>query len=179
MKKALKIILFVVLTLIALFLIAGLFAPKDFHLEREVTIQAPREQVWQYVHTLEGMEKWSPWKDHDPAMKTSIEGTDGTIGAVFSWEGEEVGSGRQTIRAIQPMDRVEHDLHFIKPFEAKAVSFVTLSDGEAGSTKVKWGYDTRYAYPMNAMMLIMNIDKMMGREFESGLSKLKKLSEAR
>ena len=87
MKKFLKIIGIILLLAIAFVLIAGIFVTKKFHLEKDITINAPQEKVWGNVNSLQAMEKWSPWTDIDPAMKVSHEGQPGTVGSVYRWEG--------------------------------------------------------------------------------------------
>lgn len=178
MKKFLKVIGLIVLLLIAFVLIAGIFAPKDVHLEKSILINAPRDKVWAHVNTLNGMEQWSPWPAKDPNMKKTYEGTPGAIGSVFKWDGnKEVGSGTQTLTKAIQAERVETRLHFLKPFEGNAAAFIILSDS-ANATKATWGFDSRSPYPMNVMHLFFSMDDMMGKDYKNGLSKLKALSEA-
>jgi hypothetical protein len=178
MKKALKIIGSIVLLLVAFVLIAGLFVAKDYHFETSVAINAPKEKVWQYTGSLHGMEKWSPFIESDPNIQVSFEGQDSAVGAIYTWKGnKEVGSGSQTISKIDPLNRMDTHLHFIEPFEGEADAYLKLS-GEGNATNVAWGFNTRYKYPMNVMLLFINMDKMMGESFNKGLAKLKQLSEA-
>ncbi|HEX5024867.1 MAG TPA: SRPBCC family protein [Agriterribacter sp.] len=178
MKKALKIIGVIVLLIIAFVLIAGLFVSKAYHLEKDITINAPREKVWRHVSSLREMEKWNPWREKDPNIKADFEGQDGTVGSVYKWSGnKDVGSGSQTITKLEQPDRVETHLHFIEPFEGEADAFTRVEDTGNG-TKVTWGFDTRYAYPMNTMLLFIDMDEMMGKDYNNGLAKLKTLCEA-
>lgn len=178
MKKALKIIGSIVLLLVAFVLIAGLFVAKDYHFETSIAINAPKEKVWQYAGSLHGMEKWSPFIESDPNIQVSFEGQDSAVGAIYTWKGnKEVGSGSQTISKIDPLNRMDTHLHFIEPFEGEADAYLKLS-GEGNATSVAWGFNTRYNYPMNVMLLFINMDKMMGESFNKGLAKLKQLSEA-
>ena len=110
-------------------------------------------------------------------MKTSIEGTDGTVGAIYKWVGnKEVGEGDQTIKKIDEMKSVEMDLHFIKPWESHAVGYTNLTDTTDG-VKVSWGFDGAMSRPFNILGLFMNMDKAIGTDFEKGLAKLKVLCE--
>jgi len=178
MKKVLKIIGVILLLVIAFVLIAGIFVPKTYHLEKDITINAPTDKVWNHVNTLQALEKWSPWADIDPAMKVEHEGQPGAIGSVYRWEGnKDVGSGNQTLTKIQQPERVETHLHFIKPFKGEADSFIQLA-GAGNATKVTWGFDTKYSYPMNVMQLFVDMDEMMGKQYNKGLSKLKTISES-
>ena len=178
MKKVLKIIVVILLLVIAFVLIAGIFVSKTYHLEKDITINAPQEKVWNNVNSLQAMEKWSPWTDIDPNMKISHEGQQGTVGSVYRWEGNrDAGSGNQTITKLQQPARVETHLNFIKPFKGEADTYIVL-DGAENGTKVSWGFDTRYSYPMNVMQLFIDMDDMMGKQYDKGLSKLKSLSES-
>jgi hypothetical protein len=178
MKKFFKIIGIIILLIIVFILVAGIFVPKTYHLEKDITINAPREKVWSYTSTLQNLHKWNPWKDADPNMQISYEGQDGTVGAVYKWKGnKDVGSGSQTITKLETLNRTETHVHFIEPFEGEADAFIGLSN--AGSdTKVTWGFNSEYAYPMNVMLLFVNMDKMMGESYNKGLGKLKTLCES-
>src|SRR4026207_2429062 len=178
MKKILKIIGVILLLAIAFVLIAGIFVPKTYHLEKDITINAPQDKVWGNVSSLQAMEKWSPWTDIDPAMKVSHEGQPGTVGSVYRWEGNsDAGSGNQTITKLQQAERVETHLNFIKPMKGKADTYLVLA-GTGNATKVTWGFDTKYSYPMNVMQLFFDMDEMMGKQYDKGLSKLKTMSES-
>ena len=177
MKKILKIIGVLLLAVIAFILIAGLIISKTYHFQKEITINAPQEKVWGYVADFHQMDKWSPWKDKDPNIQLSYEGQDGTVGSTYSWKGnKDVGSGSQTITKTDPPRRIDTHLHFIEPFEGNAEAFIAL-EGANNATKVTWGFDTKYPYPMNVMQLFVNMDKAMNDEFSSGLNKLKTICE--
>lgn len=179
MKKILKVIGILLLLVISFVLIAGLFISKSYHFQKDILINASKEKVWSLVNNFHGHDKWSPWKDGDPDIQISYEGQDGTEGAVYKWKGnKETGSGEQTITRLEPMSRVNTHLHFIEPFEGEADAFIILDDAGNNSTKVTWGFDTRYSYPMNTMLLFINMDKMMGEQYDKGLSRLKSLAEA-
>jgi len=178
MKKFLKIIGGILLLLIAFVLIAGIFVSKTYHIDKSITINAPLEKVWNNINSLQSMVKWSPWLDADPNVKTSFDGQEGVIGSSYKWDGNsDVGSGIQTITKIEQPKRMDSRLHFIRPFEGNADTFVELSNDGSG-TKATWSFDTKYKYPMNVMQLFINMDDMMGKQFDKGLGKLKTLSEA-
>lgn len=179
MKKVFKVIGLILLLIIAFVLIAGLFISRDFHFERSVTINAPKEVVWENIRLLENMDKWSPWKEHDPNMQQSFEGVDGLPGAKQSWKGnKEVGSGSQEIIKVDPLKRLETKLRFLEPFESEADAYFNLKD-EAGGVNVTWGFDSKFPYPMNVSRLFMNMDDAMDKEFNKGLGKLKTICEGR
>lgn len=166
------------LVLIGIPLIAALFISKDLNYEKSITINAPIDSVWLNISSLSAMDKWSPWNDHDPNMKKSITGTDGEIGATASWESsvKEVGIGSQTIARIEKPTLFETDLKFLAPMESESKAYVHLSpDGEG--TKATWGFKSEIPYPFNFTKLFMNMDEMMGKDWDNGLGKLKALSE--
>lgn len=174
--KALKYIGLLLLTLVVIFLILGIVSPKKTHLERSISIQAPASTIQDIVSRFSTQKEWNPWQEYDPNMQTTLEGTDGTVGSKYSWSGnKDVGKGYQTISKIEP-GYVETDLNFTEPWEAKAVTGMKLTE-ENGATKATWSFDSESAYPMNALNLFMNMEKMMGPDFEKGLSKLKTYAE--
>lgn len=176
MVKALKIIGIVLATIVGLILFIALFVPKEFAYEKSITINAPIDSVWANANSLAAIDKWSPWNDHEPNMKKEMSGTDGTIGAKQSWAGEIVGKGSQTITRIEKPTLFETELVFIEPQESHGKGFVKLNT-EGNGTKATWGMTGTMPYPFNIMILFMNMEKSMGKDWDRGLGRLKKLSE--
>ncbi|MFM9948226.1 MAG: SRPBCC family protein [Saprospiraceae bacterium] len=175
--KALKIGGITLLALLGIGLILSLIAPKEMLVERSIVIAAPREVVFKEVATFEKRNAWSPWMKLDPNMKLERTGEDGTVGAISKWEGnDQVGTGQEEFIAITPNERVESKLTFLEPWESKADAWVRLADAEGG-TKVTWGIKSPMPMPMNIMALFMDMDAMMGKDFESGLADLKGIAE--
>lgn len=174
--KTLKYIGIGLVVLIAALLIIAVFVPKSFVYEKSITINAPIDSVWGNVNSLGALDKWSPWNDHDPNMKKGMSGIDGTIGAKQSWESEIVGTGSQTIETIEKPNLFETKLDFLKPHESHGKAFVKLAS-EGINTKATWGMSGNMPYPANIMILFMNMEKSMGKDWDNGLSKLKKMSE--
>jgi hypothetical protein len=159
-------------------LVLGLVAPKEFACEREITINKPKDVVFSYVKSLKNQDNWSTWSLKDPNMTKEFKGTDGAVGAVSSWNGNsEVGSGEQEVKKILEGERVEFELRFKKPFEATNSAFLATEAVGAAATKVKWGFSGKTSFPMNIMHLFMNMDQMIGKEFEAGLGNLKAILE--
>ncbi|MEI8272237.1 MAG: SRPBCC family protein [Paludibacter sp.] len=174
--RALKIIGIGFAILIALVLIVALFVPKEFTYEKTIAINAPIDSVWPNTGSLTAMDKWSPWNDHDPNMKKKFTGVDGTVGAKQSWDGKVVGVGSQTITNVQKPTLFETSLDFKTPRESHGKGYVKLlADGN--TTKATWGMSGGMPYPFNIMILFMNMEKSMGKDWDLGLSRLKKLSE--
>jgi effector-binding domain-containing protein len=175
--KALKIILYIVIALVVIVFGLSFIAPTKMHVERTIVIKAPKEVIFKNVKMFSNNKKWSPWEEKDSNIKTSIEGTDGSVGAMYKWVGnKDVGEGEQTIRKIDENRSVETDLHFIKPWESHAVAYTNLDDTSDG-VKVSWGFNGEMSRPFNIMGLFMNMDRSIGGEYEKGLAKLKALSE--
>jgi len=178
MKKVLKIVGILILLVIVFVLVAAIFLPKTVHLEREVSINASPEKIWPLVSNFRNHTKWSPFIKKDPDVILTYEGADATVGSVYAWKGNrEVGSGRQTLTKLVEPRRVESHLNFIEPFEGEAEAFMILTPAGA-VTKTVWGFDSKYPYPMNAMLMFVDIDGMLGKDYSDGLSKLKQLAES-
>lgn len=176
--RILKILGFLILGLIALVLILGLVLPKDYEVSRGVVIDAPASFVFNHVASLKAADAWSPWGDKDPNQTVTYEGEDGAVGSTQHWSGnDDVGEGIQTITAVDPNRRVDTHLKFIRPWESESDAYITLDSTEAG-TRVTWGFKGTTPFPWNVMGLFMNMDKMLGGEFEKGLSRLKEQVDA-
>lgn len=175
--KILKKILLVIVILIGLVLITGLFVNKDMKAEREVIIDKPRAQVFDYVKHLRNQSDYSKWGGMDPNMKKEYKGVDGTVGFIFKWESDkdDVGKGEQEIKGIKENERIDYELRFIEPWESTATSAMILEEipGDANKTKVKWGFSGSMDYPFNVMRLFMDMEKMIGDDFATGLNNLK------
>jgi effector-binding domain-containing protein len=175
--KALRIILIIVAVIVVIIGILTAIAPTKSAVSRSVVINAPKEVVWNNISHFSNTNKWAPWNEYDPNMKVTIEGTDGTVGAVSRWQGnDQVGEGSQTLTNLDPMKRADMHLNFIKPFKSEADAYTEMND-TGGMVKVTWGFNNTSPRPMNIMNLFMDMDAMLGKEFEKGLNKLKTLSE--
>lgn len=177
--RVLKIIGITLAALIALFLITALFVNKDYAVKREVIVNKPKQEVYDYLKYMKNHDQFNVWAQRDPEMKKSFQGTDGTVGAVYSWssESKEVGKGSQTIVNTLNGDRIDYDLHFIEPFEAHDHAYFSLQAVDAAQTKVIWGFDGKMAYPMNMMLLFCDMDAMLGKDLQQGLDNLKGVLE--
>jgi hypothetical protein len=177
--KFLKIAGLVIVGIIALALITAAFTKKDFAVKREVVIRKPKQEVFDYIKYLKSQDNFSVWNRRDSAMKKEFKGTDGTVGAVASWDSEngEVGKGEQTITALKQGERVDMDLHFIKPFEGHNQAFFTTTAIDSTQTKVVWGFDGKMNYPLNIMLVCCDMDAMLGNDLQKSLDDLKAILE--
>ncbi|NNK10262.1 MAG: SRPBCC family protein [Flavobacteriaceae bacterium] len=168
------IALYILLVLAAVILILAIIAPKTYDVNRSVVISKPRSEVFEYLKYLKNMDHWSPWAKKDPDMEKKFSGTDGEVGAVSYWNGnKEVGEGEQEITNIVPGERIDGELRFMKPWKSESDCYLILEDAEETGTKVTWGFKGKNKFPMSIMMLFMSMDKMVGKDFEEGLSSLK------
>lgn len=177
--KILKKILIGLAILITIPLILALFVKKDYAVQRDVTINKPEQEVFDYIKLLKNQDNYSKWNKMDPAMKKSYKGTDGTVGFVARWESdnEEVGWGEQEIKKITEGERIDFELRFIKPFEATEPAYMTTETVNDSLTRVTWGFSGHFKYPMNLMMLFMDMEEMIGGDLETGLNNLKTILE--
>ncbi len=174
--RALKILLYIVLGLAAAVIGLGFFATKEYHVERSIEINAPHDTVFEQVRFFKNFPKWSPWQGIDPKMKTSISGTDGEVGAAYTWSGnDDVGTGTQTIKSITPQ-RIDIELAFKEPWESVSPSFIKLED-KGAKTHVSWGFDMHIGFPWNAFAMFTNVDAAVGKDYEHGLANLKRICE--
>lgn len=179
MKKVIKILLALILTIVAVILIAALFMKKEMDIVREVTINKPKQDVFNYIKYIKNQDNFSKWNLTDPGMKKEYNGTDGTVGFRYHWtsDNKHVGEGEQTIAAIIEGEKVETDLHFMKPMQGNARAFFTTEAIGPAETKVKWGFHSVMPWPKNSMQLFMDMDKMVGDDLQAGLSNLKTVME--
>jgi hypothetical protein len=173
----LKTILIVVVVLIALVLIYAATRPDDFRVERSVVVAQPAEKIFPLIDTLQNWQAWSPYERKDPAMRRNYAGPASGIGAAYAWKGnKEVGEGRMEIVASTPPSEIRFKLDFAVPFEAHNQAVFAL-EPVAGGTRVGWAMTGASPFMFKLMGLFMNIDEMIGRDFETGLAALKAQAE--
>jgi uncharacterized protein YndB with AHSA1/START domain len=173
----LKKILFTLTALLALLLLYAAARPDTFRVERRILIQAPPEKVWAELGDLRRWQGWSPWERMDPQMKRSYSTPSTGRGATYAWEGNtQVGQGRMAIVEADAPARLVIKLDFIQPFEAHNTAEFTLMP-QAGATEVSWVMRGPNTYVGKLMQVFVDMDQMVGRDFETGLANLKTLAE--
>ena len=179
MKRVLKWLLLVVVSLIALFLIIALFVSKEYSVERNVSINQPKNMIYDYAKYLKNQNEFSVWAKIDPNMKVEFRGTDGTVGFVSAWDSpnKNAGKGEQEIKAIDEGNRIDYEIRFYEPMESTDNAYMSFSAVNDSVTTVKWGFYGKIKYPMNFMLLFMDMDAMLGKDLEGGLNNLKALLE--
>lgn len=152
--------------------------PDEFRIERSASVAAPVAEVFAQVNDFHNWQRWSPWAKRDPTMRKVYEGPSAGVGAVYRWAGnQEVGEGSTTIVESRPGESIRIQLVFLKPFQAdNQVLFRFAPEGEG--TRVSWSMSGRKDFLSKAMHLLMDMDKMVGGDFEQGLAQLKAVAEA-
>ncbi len=150
---------------------------STYRVERSTTINAPASVVFAQVNDFHKWNGWSPWAKLDPAMKQTFEGAPAGAGAVYSWAGNsEVGEGRMTLTESHPSDLIKIKLEFLKPFAATSDTVFTFKP-QGNQTNVTWTMNGEKNFIAKAFHLFMNIDKMVGGDFEKGLAQMKSVVE--
>jgi hypothetical protein len=169
----------IVLVLLALLILLISVQPSDFRIKRSAAFAAPPAVCFAQVNNFHKWEAWSPWAKMDPACKNEFAGPDSGEGAIFGWAGnKKVGEGKMTILESKPNELIRIRLQFIKPFAATNTAEFTFTP-EGDQTKVTWAMFGKQKFINKAFCLVMNMDKMVGGDFERGLSSMKLLAEAR
>lgn len=177
-RKTMLVVVSIVGLLLLLVIIMAAFQPADFSITRTASISGPPESVFPHVNELRKWEAWSPWAKIDPTMKQTYEGPAAGEGSKSHWVGNgKVGEGRMTIVQSKPSESLRIKLEFIRPFKAEnGVLFKFETRGN--ETLVTWRMDGKKNFMSKLMGLLMNIDKMVGGQFETGLAQLKAVVEA-
>lgn len=170
--KILKKIGIAILVLIVLVLVVALVMPKEYTVEREVVINKPLEEVFAYARQLKNQDKYSVWNMGDLNKKQTFKGTDGTVGFVNTWNGnDEVGEGEQEITGIDENKRIDVQVRFKRPFESIMDGYTLTESTGPATTKVVWGCTGVSSYPMNIMNPLM--DGMLGKDIQQNLDNMK------
>ena len=173
------LILVIVLVIVAIPLVLASRKPDSFEVKRVITIAKPRHFVFDYIGLMKNQDNYSVWMMLDPAMVKTFTGVDGEIGFESHWvsKNKKVGEGKQRIIAIEKGKRMDFEIQFIKPWENKANAFMQLEELAANATRVTWAFTGQANFGMKVMHVFMNMDKMLGKDLERGLSNLKRILE--
>ncbi|MDB4990678.1 MAG: polyketide cyclase [Myxococcaceae bacterium] len=152
--------------------------PASFRIERSATFAASPQSAFSFVNDFHRWPLWSPWAKMDPAMVTTYEGPPAGVGSVYEWRGNnKVGAGKMTIRESEPDRRIGLELQFFRPMAATNVGEFKFERVPEG-VRVTWSMSGSNNFVAKAFSLFMDIDKMVGKDFDNGLLALKKLAEA-
>jgi len=168
-----KIVLIVVAALVGGVLVVAAMRPDTFSVQRSASIEAPAEKIYPMLIDFRQWPAWSPWEKLDPEMKRTLTGPTSGPGATYAWEGSsKVGSGRMEIKEVTAPGQVRIQLDFIKPFEGHNVTdFALVPRGD--TTEVTWLMRGPAPFVSKLMGVFVDMDKMIGKDFEAGLANLK------
>ena len=176
--KILKFLLFFILAIIAIALISALFIKKEYKIEKEISINRPKQPVFDYIKYLKNQPEYSYWATLDTNMKVTYTGTDATVGFISAWKGnKEAGSGEQEIVKIEDGKQVDYALRFKEPMESNLSAYMATDSTGPGTTRVRWALYGTSKYPMNLMNPFM--DGLMSDDLNIGLANLKRKLESR
>lgn len=167
---------------IALLVVTGLLAyaatrPGIFHVQRSARVQASAERIAGLIRDFRRWQDWSPYEQIDPAMTRIYSGAPSGMGAIYAWDGKgKAGAGRMEIIDAASPARTVIRLDFLRPFEAHNTATFTI-DPHAEGTDVTWSMDGPMPYIAKLMSIFIHMDQMIGKDFTSGLAKLKAVAE--
>ena len=174
MIKTVSILLLVLLG--ALLLMASR-QPDAFAIERSVVVSAPAEVIYPKIADLHQWSAWSPYEKLDAQMKKVFNGTPGAAGASYYWSGNaKAGEGTITVRELMPPSKITMQLDMLKPIEGHNVVEFNLEPADGG-TRVTWAMRGANSFLSKIIGLFMNMDTMIGTDFDDGLASLKTQAE--
>jgi uncharacterized protein YndB with AHSA1/START domain len=181
MLKPLAVIAVVVAVIVAGILIYAMTKPDSFTVKRTAAIKASPDRLFALINDLHGWSAWSPYEKKDPDMKRTFSGASQGKGAIYEWDGNKnVGAGRMEITEATAPRKIVIKLDFLKPFEGHNTAEFTLDPpgGNTGdSTTVTWAMYGPSSFIFKVMGLFMDMDKMIGNDFATGLANLKAVAE--
>ncbi|KSU70469.1 Polyketide cyclase / dehydrase and lipid transport [Pseudarthrobacter enclensis] len=142
---------------------------STFEVRRSAVIPATPEEIFPLVNSFHEWQAWSPWEQVDPGMSRRYYGPDSGVGAGYEWSGNrKAGSGTMEIVESRPSDTVRIRLQFTKPFKALNPTTFTFTPAPGG-TEVTWRMTGENKGAAKVFALFMNMDKLVGSDFERGL----------
>jgi hypothetical protein len=178
MLKSIAVVAGVVVVAIAIFLAYASTKPNIFRIERTTSIKAPPAVIFAYFNDFHRWGAWSPYEHRDPDMKRTYSGPESGVGSIYEWSGDRnIGSGRIEILEATPPSKIVIKLDFLTPFEAHNTGeFTMVPKGDA--TEVTWAMYGPATLMSKVMSTIINMDRMVGGDFETGLANLKAAAES-
>lgn len=169
-------IVYFLLAALALLLIYAWFKPAKFRIERSAVINAAPEKVHALIDDFRQWNGWSPWEEMDPHMEKTFSGAATGVGSAYAWKGPKSGEGNMLMTRSDPQTGISLDLNFTKPMKANNKTDFTLTPADGG-TRVNWAMYGEQDFMGRLFTTFMNMDRMVGKDFEKGLAKMKALAE--
>ena len=171
-----EVVVVFVVFLLVLVLAYAATRPNNFRLERATTIKAPPEKVLALITDFRQWRLWSPWEKMDADLQRTYIGPDNGVGAAYAWHGKKAGAGRMEIVQSSP-SLIQIRLDFLKPFEAHNTAEFSLAV-QGDCTLVRWAMYGPSPFISKLMGIFFSLDKMVGKDFESGLENMKRQAQA-
>ncbi|HYK47474.1 MAG TPA: SRPBCC family protein [Parafilimonas sp.] len=173
--NVLVIIIVVIAVIVVGVLVAAASTSTEYKIERQVIINRPKLDVFNYVKLLKNQDHYSKWVMTDPNMRKEFRGTDGTVGFIYAWESDnkQVGKGEQEIISIAEGERIDCEVRFMKPFEGKSIISFLVELLEANETQVTWIFNGRRNFMAKIVHMLFNLKERLGRDMEISLERLK------
>jgi hypothetical protein len=163
---------------IGVFLAFASTRPATYHVERSISVAAPAPVLFGNVDNFKTWSAWSPWDKLDPQMQKTLSGPPSGVGAAYAWQGNsKVGKGSMTITAVEAPTKATYRLEFIEPFTSVATTLFTIAPQGDKAATITWAMDGNNNFVGKIMSVFMNMDKMIGGDFEKGLAALKIIAE--
>lgn len=177
MRKKLLIAFAVLVGILGVLAVVVAMQPSEYRIERTAKIDAPPEIAFAQVNDFHNWDAWSPWAKLDPAMVATFEGPASGVGAIYKWSGnDKVGEGQMTILESKPDEFIRFKLEFLRPFPDTCTTEFTFKP-EGASTSAIWTMTGRRNFMAKGVCLVMDMDKMVGGDFENGLAQMKTVCE--
>ena len=171
------VVLLVIVALVAIVLALAASKPNRFAITRSILIKAPADKVFGLINDFHVWPQWSPWEAMDPEMSRTYGAVSAGLGATYDWSGKKAGVGRmEIIEQTAPIQELIK-LDFFKPMKANNLAEFSLAP-EGDGVRLTWTMTGASNFVHKLMSTLLNLDKLVGGDFEKGLAKLKALSEA-
>ena len=163
------------LVVIAVLVVAAT-KPNELRIERSARINASPERIFPHINDFNRWVNWSPYESLDPDMRKTMTGAPAGKGAIYEWEGNsKAGKGRMEILDSSPA-RIDIKLDFERPFRTSNTAAFALAPNGTG-TDVTWSIRGPQPFMSKVMCVFVNMDNLIGRDFERGLQNLKSVAE--
>ena len=170
-------ILLLALAAVVLLLAVAALRPNHFRVTRNAVIKAPAPKIFALINDLKSFNHWSPYGRKDPGVKGHYSGAASGVGAAYAWDSGKLGAGRMEITAATPPHKLTLKLDFVKPFKAQDTAEFTLHPQGDNLTVVSWALFGPSPYLSRLMGVLIDRDRLIGKDFEAGLAHLKALTE--
>jgi hypothetical protein len=178
-KKVIKLFALIFVFVLGIFLTYGYFKAPQYKISREMKISAKPEEIFGYINNSKKMMLWMPWQELSPDLKMDYSGPEEGVGSRSDWISKgPMGTGYSLITQSNENRSVISELKYIEPFEMSQTAELSLSETESG-TIVKWQAEGENNFLGRLFSIVVNVDKMVGKDFEKGLLNLKNLTDGK